>query len=474
MQFLIKINKSLYKHERNKTIMTQAEATFSISTNFCFKNTVESNNISLEHSPNIEEAKKILEFNDLNNGEINYSFLDWALKNNISYESIWWFVVNICGNNDAQITSTVNTLFNRYKIYFDETNNCIKFKFKDSSGKTNAQWYNDFVLGGIVFTGDTCPIDTEELFSKFNIQKSALDDPKLKHIAPHKGEDKDRLLTILKSKNLSILLQTLYDTKNVYLHWTNQNLLFYSLVDIIDSISDDVLYNIYLKNLIYNAAIHNQDIMCILAKYDYPNIKEDAIKEFCLELKEWFIAVRNTDNMSEYEHWSYLISKIKKIKTKDDLLFITDNEDYLLIDNFVPLYSLRIQTFANSELYFDECGIVQEKIDSFTDILCTSRRTQYAFLNSRDDKLLGISDMVIGLTGALMAYLNTHSINRIKMDFSKLSTTQKENLRLFFKIRLKSSLYNMFFDHSNIIESTKVKCDLITNLLGIDKRYIII
>lgn len=364
--------------------MTQAEFAFSISTNFYFKNTLDSNNISLENSPNIEEAKKILKFSDLCNGEIDYAFLDWALKNNISYESVWWFVVNVCGNNEKQITSTVNTLFNRYKMYFDETNNCIKFKFKDSNGKTNAQWYNDFVLGGIVYTGDTCPIDTEELFSKFTIQKSALVDPKLKHIAPHKGEDKDRLLTILKSKNLLILLQTLYDAKNVFIHWTNQNLLFYSLVDIVDSISDNAIYNIYLKNLIYDKAIHNQDIMCILAKYDYPNIKEDAIKAFCLELKEWFIAVRDADNMSEYENWDYLIYKIEKIKTKDDLLFITNNEDYLLIDNFVPLYSLRIQTFANSELYFDECGIVQENIDIFTDILCTSRKTHYDFLNSKE------------------------------------------------------------------------------------------
>ncbi len=452
--------------------MTQAEATFSISTNFYFKSNVDSNTVSLEHSPNIEETKKILEFNDLYNGEINYNFLNWALKNNISYESVWWFVVNICGNNEVQITSTINTLFNRYKMYFDETNNCIKFKFKDNNGKTNAQWYNDFVLGGIAYTGDICPINTKELFSKFKIQKSALNDPKLKHIAPHKGEDNDRLLTILKSKNLLVLLQTLYDTKNVYLHWTNQNLLFYSLVDIVDSISDDALYNIYLKNIIYNAATRNQNILCILAKYDYPNIKEDAINEFCLDLKEWFIAERNSSNMSEYKHWNYLISKIKNIKTKDDLLFITDNEDYLLIDNFVPLYSLRIETFANSELFFDECGIVQENIDRFADILCTSRKAQYTFLNSRDDKLLSISDMVTGLTGALMAYLNTHSIKKIKADFSKLSITQKENLRLFFKLRIKSSLYNMFFDHSNIIEITQVKCELLTNLLGIDKRYI--
>ena len=452
--------------------MTQAEAAFSISTNFYFINQLDIASISLEQSPNIDEAKKIFEFSDSHKGIIDYSFLDWALKNNISYESVWWFVVEKCANSDPQITSTVNTLFNRYKMFFDETSNCVKFRFKEINGKTNKPWFNDFVVGGIAYLGETFPIDIDELFSKFKIQKSALDDPKLKHIANYTGEDKDRLLDILKSKHLTILLQTLYDAKNVYIHWSSQNLLFYSLVDIVDSISDDARYNIHLKNILYNAATHNQDIMSILAGFDYPNIKEEDIEEFCNALKGWFKIVRDSDKISEYDNWNYLISKISDARTKKDLLFITDNQDYLMIENFVPLYSLRIQIFANSELYFDECSIVQENIDRFTNTLCTSRKTTYEFRNSKQDKLLSLSDMVTGLTGALLAYINTHSINQIKKDFSKFSPIQKENLKLFFKLRLKSSLYNMHFDHGSIIESTKTKYALINNLLNIDKRFI--
>ena len=71
------------------------------------------------------------------------------------------------------------------------------------------------------------------------------------------------------------------------------------------------------------------------------------------------------------------ISKIATVRTKEDLLFITDNEDKLLIENFVPLYSSRIQIFANSELYFDECGIVQENIDGFVNVLCPTRKNTF-------------------------------------------------------------------------------------------------
>ena len=80
--------------------------------------------------------------------------------------------------------------------------------------------------------------------------------------------------------------------------------------------------------------------------------------------------------------------------------------------------------------------------------------------------------MIVGITGALQAYINTHGVNRIKKDISKLSNTQRENLRMFFKLRLKSSLYDMHFDHGSIIEGSKIKYELINNSLGIDKKFI--
>lgn len=452
--------------------MIQSEGTFSLSTNFHFINTLKSDSFDFQKSPNLKEAKKIFEYSDSKQGIIDYSFLEWALENNISYSSIWWFVVDICGKTDLPTKSVINTLFNKYIMYFDESNNCVKFRFKSSGGTTNTNWFDDFVLAGIVYSGETFPIDISALFNSFNIQKSALDDPKLKHIANYNGENKDRLLDILKSKNVTTLLKTLYDSKDVYIHWSTQNLLFYSLADIIDSISTDACYNIYLKNMLYEAAVSNQDIMRILAMFDYPNIKGEAINDFCTALQEWFKVARASDNIEEYKNWNYLISKVMNIKTKKELSLITDNEDCLMIENFVSLYSLRIQIFANSELYFDECGIVQDNIDRFNDVLCTAKKPRYKFCNSKNNKLISLSDMITGLTGALMAYINTHNINRIKKDISKLNPIQKENLRLFFKLRIKSSSYNMHFEHGSIIGSTIYKFEFITNELGIDKRFI--
>lgn len=448
--------------------MTQSESTFSINTFFHCINTIQSIFFDFNKAPNAEEAKKIFEFSDSNQGNIDYSFLDWALKNNISYSSVLWFVVDICKKNDHETISVIDTIFKRYIMYFDESNNCVKFRFKPCSEETNVPWYNDFVLAGIVYEGESFPIDIPELFSNFKMQKSALNDPKLKHIAKYNGKDNNRLLDILKEKNITLLLKTLYDAQDVYIHWTTQNLLFYSLVDIIDSISDEAVYNIHLKNMFYEAAVRKQDIMQILSRFDYPNIKEEAISDFCTALQDWIKIARDSDKIEAYKDWNYLLSKISKIKNKNDLLFITDNKDDLMIENFVPLYSLRIQTFANSKLYFDECGIVQNNIDRFTDILCKQKKPSVFFCNSKDNKLLGLSDMITGLTGALMSYINTHNINRIRKDMSKLMPTQKENFRLFFKLRLKSSRHNLLFEHGSLIESTNNKLNLIKNKLGIE------
>lgn len=130
--------------------MIQSEGKFSLSTNFHFINTLKSDSFDFQKSPNLKEAKKIFEYSDSKQGIIDYSFLEWALENNISYSSIWWFVVDICGKTDLPTKSVINTLFNKYIMYFDESNNCVKFRFKSSGGTTNTNWFDDFVAAYVI------------------------------------------------------------------------------------------------------------------------------------------------------------------------------------------------------------------------------------------------------------------------------------------------------------------------------------
>lgn len=173
--------------------MTQAEATFSISTHFNLVNPYNSKTVDYSTAPDNAESLKILTYSDDHQGVIDYDFLNWALDANISYASVEWFITKICNNHDRPIISTIRTLFMKYKLFFDETSNCVKYRFKNGEGQTNSAWYNDFVVGGIAYLGDDFPINVDDLFSQFKMQKSALADPKLKHIAEFNGEDPSRL-----------------------------------------------------------------------------------------------------------------------------------------------------------------------------------------------------------------------------------------------------------------------------------------
>ena len=140
---------------------------------------------------------------------------------------------------------------------------------------------------GIAFEGASDPIRIEDLFRKFELQKN-ITDVKLKHIANYNGEDGERFVDILKSDKVSILLETLLQSNRIYIHWATQNLLYYSLVDIVDSVLELPFIHDEVKNILYNYAVKDQEgLLSLLAQYDYPNIKEDIISSFCEQLICW-------------------------------------------------------------------------------------------------------------------------------------------------------------------------------------------
>ena len=123
--------------------MTQAEATFSISTHFHLINPYNSKTVDFSTAPNYGEALKILTFSDANQGVIDYDFLDWALNADIAFESIEWFVTKVCNNCERQIISTIRTLFMKYKLFFDETSNCVGIVKKCAVREYPKSWIGD-------------------------------------------------------------------------------------------------------------------------------------------------------------------------------------------------------------------------------------------------------------------------------------------------------------------------------------------
>lgn len=394
-----------------------------------------------------QDIKKIATYNNQNKGIIDRSFIIWALENNLSYESIHWFITDFSNIDDPVLNNIVDSFFYRYTIYMDESNNCVKFKFKDKSGATNANWYDDFILAGIIFDPSKHDFDIDSLFNDFHIQNNIID-VKLKHLAKYNGEDNKRFIDILKSEKVNLLLKRLLQNESTYIHWSTQNLLYFSLVDLVDTFFGIPVWLNEAKNILYKFALEDQTLLQILAKYDYPNIKDKDNKCFCSDFIDWIESLTTSDPNEDFI-LELLRQGAKSVRKSGDMIFLKNNIDSVMIESFVSLYALRLANFPNSIIHFDQWSEVENNIEHLKKIFCTNKTPLYDFLDSKNNKWIQLSDMISGLTGAFMAYLNTHNVKEINNDFSKLNTIQMENLELFIKLREKSVKKNMFFEHKS-------------------------
>ena len=386
-----------------------------------------------------------MDYNNQNKGLITNEFFFFLLINNISYDTMKWYIKEFSNQNDNELECIIDAFFNHYTIYLDESSNCVKFRFKGSEGNTNVKWYNDFVLSGIAFEGSTEPIDISMLFDQFELQKNTKD-VKLKHIANFNGEDGNRFFDILKSHKVSILLEALIKSDQIYIHWATENLLYFSLVDIVDSVLQVPIIHDGLKNILYNHAVQDKKLLCLLDQYDYPNIKGDKIPDFCNQFIHWIDSLE-PQSIEEDFALELLRQGVKSSRRSNDLIFLQDNTDKLLIENFVPIYAMRVAQFPNSELHFDECGIVENNIEKNIKVYCNSKIPYYDFINSKDNKWIQLSDIISGINGALMAYINIHDIPDIHEQLTHFDKTQNENLRMLMELKKKSSRRNKYFDH---------------------------
>lgn len=112
-----------------------------------------------------------------------------------------------------------------YAFFYDETNNIRKFWIRDDGFNEHPK---NFVLGGIVHKKSEPLSELDELIKSLCIQKSAKE-IKFNQLAT------GGYLRVLNSKKIKTLLEWLI-TKGVFIHYTNFNILYWSLVDIIDSL----------------------------------------------------------------------------------------------------------------------------------------------------------------------------------------------------------------------------------------------
>ncbi|NEP70424.1 MAG: hypothetical protein F6K25_02365 [Okeania sp. SIO2G4] len=353
-----------------------------------------------------------------------------------------------------------------FTFYYDETNNIRKFYVREFD--FNESFNSNFVLGGLVYEGSQP--DIKPLFDRLNLQNN-IKDVKFKHISQGKKE----FLDCLKSEKLNVFLKYLLSDNDLYIHYSSLNILYWSIVDIVDSaiaVSSEVTkqfglyYHNFLKNDLYKLAkLEIESFQELFYNFDYPNIKKESVSEFIEELTSIFDEYIDTPEF--HLGLESLRQILKEANKKDSLPFIMDEEDRVLINNFLEFYLRPIYLFNNSNHIFDNEATISEMLVNYKIIDEGKEIKNYAFVDSQGDLFVQASDVFVGLMGKFTNYINTNSRDKIISDFDSLSEKQSNNIDSLINLLDKSHNKNIGFLHwiDSYEEQTKINliCEIRRN-----------
>lgn len=328
----------------------------------------------------------------------------------------------------------------KYVFYYDESNNCRKFWVDDSKQQFNTDHTADFVLAGLVRKEEEKVEASLETFRKPLKLQANVEEIKFKKLYA-KGD-------FLQCVNERRLFETLswIDKSPFYIHYTNVNNLFYTLVEIFDSIvePDEISefgYDYFkMKSVFYYMFKGKADALQILMfKYKYPNIRREDVEAFCNDL---LFLLGSRREMKEEE--KFLAGMLARAAESDELVFLHDNDDYVMQENYAEFYADPIRKYQMSRHIFDEETTVQDIVKKQI-AMGENMADNFKFVKSETDIFVQLSDVVAGILGKLFKYINSTSVNQRRRDVEGLSKLQVENILLIDKLRMEAGRENPGF-----------------------------
>lgn len=348
-----------------------------------------------------------------------------------------------------------------YTFFYDETNNFRKLKVREFDFNNSLD--ANFVLGGVSYSGERPQID--DIFDFLKLQSNQTE-VKFKTIA--NGD----FLTCLASKKLEPILRRVLDA-DLYLHYFSLNYLYWSLTDIVDSAIEDSGFDQMqmlalapaMKDALYTICKQEMEfIHTIFYRYNYPNLQEENIRPFCDDIID---LIENYQDEPEL-HFQLMMLKglLQGALKNNELTFLRDNTDHMLIEDFVHFYLASVYMFKNSSHIFDIETTIQEQLVDTTILDYGVPVTNYQFVDSKSDILIQLSDVMVGLFGKMTEYTNTHEVDEIIEDYSTLTLIQKNNLEILVAIIDKSDKHNAGFLHNINGNSELRKVQLLQDLVN--------
>lgn len=333
-------------------------------------------------------------------------------------------------------------------LYYDETNNIKKFKLNEEKHKFNATADTIFVLGGIEGEG---VVKIEDLKTLFKLQDSVHE---VKSHNIYSGE----LADCLKSERLESFLDLLID-RNWHIHFTSLNVLYWSIVDILDSIDNFVSQepsNIFMfKALFYR--IMKSDItgfFNIVLKYRYPNIDSQDIPAFMADLIHICKTYKDSSHEVEVKQCCIgLIDWLQVASQQKGLVFIQDEEELIMLNELTHIYRSEISTWVNSRLIMDnEIDVIYEFKKNPLSIN-GNNLNNYIFVDSKMDTMVQLSDVAVGIISRYLYFIDQNGTECETLISSTFNESQLRVFRKLNKVLKKSRDFNpLFFNQQTSLE----------------------
>lgn len=351
-------------------------------------------------------------------------------------------------------------------FYYDESGNCRKFLLTEHGFNNTDALKGDFVLAGVAHEGECIDIDLSALYETFDY-KTGQKELKFKHLY-HNSKD---FISFMGSKRAIGFLDWL-NKSGLYIHYSAFNNLFYSLVDIVDSLwethSQCIMYFWEIKSALYDFVIeHQNEVIDILIRHTYPDVKNSSA--FCNEL---CYLIREYNDESKYDPGFFLELFMQMLKTAgklDKMVFIQDNEPFLLIQEYYLLYLERCEIFSKSNHIFDEEYEVQKKLSEIQLYEDGKLLNHWQFVKSHENIYVQISDMIAGLLRRLFMFLDANSIEEIYSIALSLNDKQIINFSILWNLISKSDeKSHLFIKNANTSKNIRERMKKL-QILGVCK-----
>lgn len=356
-----------------------------------------------------------------------------------------------------------------YTFFYDETGNCRKFYLKDADVNSIEGLTHNFLLGGVAYQGTEHNVDFESLYRLMHFMEGQKE-LKFKHLY-NKSTD---FLSFMNSRRASDFLSWL-ENSGLYVHYSTLNNLYYSLVDIVDSLFElypylfsDMEFIMELKSALYDLTVqHWEEILDLLYRHTYPNVTNCSL--FCKELCELISQYNNEEELYPGFFLETLQQMLKQAGKIDKLVFVQDNTSFQLIEEYYLFYLERCEIFSHSIHFFDEELTVQKRLENIQLIENGEEITNYHFIKSHENRYIQVSDMLVGLLGKLFLFLDENSLQEIVRYRTTISEIQAENFKKVYNLIERSDRHNkLLLKNSNSARNINERIIKLKLLAGVE------